>query len=246
MMHKVKLHQQPAYLLHARPYSESSLLIDLFSRRHGRLTVIAKGARRPKSRTRGLLLPFIPLLASWSGKNLPILTALEQSGRAAQVRGAALVSGYYLNELLLRLLHRHDSHAPLFDCYHRAIVQLGAAQSTRRVLRVFEKNLLQHIGFGLLFDRDSETGEPIIAARRYHYVPERGPMHNPPSEYAVPISGRALCALRDERFESDAQLVEAQLLTRALIDRQLNGRGLRSRRVLVEMNRCALRWRGDG
>lgn len=240
----MKVEQQRAYVLHARPFSESSLLVDVFTREHGRLMLLAKGARRGKSRSRGVLLPFTPLLAGWAGRGqLPILTTVEQSGHAARMKGKPLASGFYLNELLLRLLHRHDAHEVLFERYHDAISQLGQltqAHSPHRVLRVFEKHLLHHIGFGAVFDHDAETGEAITAQRQYHYVPEKGPVcAEPPGRYehALRVSGRTLHALRDERFQSDEELREAQHLTRTLIDHQLDGRPLRSRRVIREMSR---------
>ena len=237
----MKVDQQPAYVLHTRPYSETSLLVDIFTREHGRLMLMAKGARRGgnRSRVRGILLPFQPLLASWSGKGaLPILTAMEQSGRAAQMQGQCLASGFYLNELLLRLLHRHDAHEALFERYHQAIGQLAEARTPHPVLRIFEKNLLGHIGFGPVLDRDAETGEAIAAEGQYHYIPEKGPVRATPPGHApaLAISGSALCALREERFASGADLREARRLTRALLEQQLNGRPLRSRRVIREMD----------
>ena len=239
----MKVDQQPAYLLHARPFSETSLLVDLFTREYGRLMLIAKGARRGPSQSRGcsrgLLLPFKPLLASWAGKGqLPTLTSVEQNGHSAQMKGKPLASGFYLNELLLRLLHRHDSHETLFEHYHLAVTQLSEAHSPRRVLRIFEKKLLRDIGFGAVLDHDAETFEPISAEQQYHYVLEKGPVRaTQPDPHALTISGRTLHALREERFSSERELQEAQRLTRTLIDRQLNGRALRSRRVIMEMNK---------
>lgn len=263
----MKVHQQPAYLLRARPFAESSLVVDLFTREHGRLSVIAKGARRAKSRVRGVLLPFLPLLASWSGKGqLPTLTSVEariDAGRAVNgaLRGETLASGFYLNELLLLLLHRHDAHEALFEKYHDAVAQLSGAPSPRHVLhalRVFEKHFLRHIGFGAALDRDADTGQVIDAKTQYHYIPERGPVRADASAAsmvadktpdapgvmdatvamvdALPVSGRTLRALHEETFPSEVELREAKRLTRALIDRQLGGRPLRSRRVLREMS----------
>ncbi len=254
----MKVEQQPAYLLHARPYSETSLLVDFFTREHGRLMLMAKGARgavgggtarrRARGRLRGVLLPFKPLLASWSGKGqLPILTAVEQSAPAvAQMKGAQLASGFYLNELLLRLLHRYDSHETLFAHYDLAIRELAAEHSPRRVLRIFEKKLLNDIGFGAVLDRDVETREPINTEQQYHYLLEKGPVQVSPTaaplgEHILTISGRTLCALREENFPSELELREAQRLTRTLIDRQLGGRALRSRKVILEMNKYNVR-----
>ena len=245
----MKVHQQPAYLLHTRPYSESSLLVDVFSKEYGRLMLLAKGARRRKSRTRGVLLPFQLLLASWSGKGaLPILTSVEQSGGYQSLRSGNLASGFYVNELLLILLHRFDAHETLFEHYRRAIDRLHREQSPVEALRVFEKNLLHDIGFGAALERDCETGEAISRDLYYRYVPDKGAVcadennaasanTEPSFDAALRISGRALHALREERFESENDLLEARRLTRVLLERQLNGRALRSRRVLREMNK---------
>ena len=244
----MKVEQQPAYVLHARPFSETSLLVDFFTREHGRLMLMAKGARRGASksrgRSRGVLLPFRPLLASWAGKGpLPTLTSVEQRGPATTLEGPPLASGFYLNELLLRLLHRHDAHETLFEHYHQAVKQLADAQPPRPVLRIFEKNLLQHIGFGPVLDHDADTGEAITAEGQYHYILEKGPVRVAPSaaEPALKISGSTLHALREERFHADNDLREAQRLTRTLIEHQLNGRPLRSRRVVREMNQYGVR-----
>lgn len=235
----MKVDQQPAYLLHARPFSESSLLVDVFTREHGRLMLMAKGARRAKSRARGVLLPFKPLLVSWTGKGqLPILTSVEQSQHTDEMSGLRLASGFYLNELLLRLLHRHDAHETLFEHYRSAVEQLVSAQPPRQVLRIFEKKLLHDIGFGAVLDRDAETGEAIASEQQYHYVLEKGPVRAHESgAYTLSVSGRTLEALREECFQSELELQEAQRLTRILIDRQLNGRVLRSRRVMQEMSK---------
>lgn len=272
----MKVEQHPAYLLHARAFSETSLLVDIFSKGHGRLMLLAKGARRVKSRARGLLLPFKPLLLSWSGKGqLPTLTSVEQGGHIAEMAGKPLASGFYLNELVLRLLHRHDAHEDLFEQYHLAIKKLTEERSPRQILRIFEKKLLHHIGFGAVLDHDVETGEAISAERHYRYILEKGPVgiaqpdrcaqiSEPPSkpldgqsnaqfgkqfnqlysEYAMPIHGSTLRALCEERFQSDSELQEAQRLTRMLIDCQLNGRTLCSRRVAIEMNRYSVQNNG--
>ncbi len=253
----MKVQQQPAYLLQARPYLETSLLIDLFTQEHGRLMLIAKGARRGKARTRGLLSPFKFLLTSWAGKGqLATLTSVEQDGHRADLNGKSLASGYYMNELLLRLLHRHDAHENLFTQYRRAVDHLSAGQSPRWILRVFEKQLLHHIGFGAVLVRDAESGEAIAPARQYRYIVEKGPVAaaadtaaapaptNPPSdEYALTLRGSTLCALHAERLpaaggapENELALRQAKRLMRMLLNRQLQDRRLRSRRVAMEMH----------
>ena len=278
----MKIEQQPAYVLHTRPVTESSLLVDLFTPMHGRMTALAKGARRRKSPFRGVLLPFRALLTSCTGKGLPILATAEQhrpaAWRAANMSCEALASGFYMNELLQRLLHRHDAHETLFAHYHAAVCGLIEAHPPRRVLRIFEKKLLRDIGFGAALECDADSGEALRPELRYHYVWEKGPVRirpapsddqtgdlaGAPADNPAPggdkgestaaspnestaarmltISGRALCALRDDNFadddiESERELRDVQHLTRALLDRQLHGRALRTRRVARDMQR---------
>jgi len=234
---------QPAYLLHWRPYSESSLLLDLFSRSHGRLALLAKGARRPKSRSRGALLPFQPLLASWSGKGeLQVLTGVEVAVVQGVPKGDELACAYYLNELLLKLLQRFDPHENLFDAYGTAIGRLldpdDEIGTTERALRVFEKALLRETGFGLILDRDANSGSAVDPKRKYRYLPERGPVAMEEAGVeGLPIHGETLHALRDESFQSRRSLNESKQLTRMLLRRQLAGRDLRCRQVMLQMSR---------
>ncbi len=242
----MKVNLQPAYLLHTRPFSESSLLLDMFTKEHGRLMLLAKGARRSNSRLRGVLFPFKLLLISWAGKgSLPVLTAAEQSGFSADMSRMTFISGFYMNELLLYLLHRHDAHEALFEHYHHVIQQLGNEDTLLLTLRIFEKKLLQNIGFAVVLDRDAETGEAISTDRQYYYVLEKGPVcidspTQPDSQSREPmliIHGNTLCALHKEKFQSNHELREARRLNSSLIDHQLHGRKLHSRRVMREMNR---------
>ena len=242
----MKVFQQKAYVLHCTPYSETSLLVNIFSREYGRLTLIAKGAKRKKSMVRGLLLPFRPLLMSWSGKGqLPTLTHVEQAIYVPELKGVALFSGYYVNELLLKLLHRNDPHELLFDYYEKVNEDLGQSNMPHQALRWFEALLLREIGFGLVVDRDVETAEVIDAGKRYCYFPERGPVVIPDNvkdphygePYGLVISGRSLIAIAQQQFDSGEVLLESQRLFRRLIDIQLNGRALRTRKVMRQLTR---------
>ena len=236
-MPRVKINQQPAYLLHRRPYSESSLLLDVFTREHGRLTLIAKGCRKKKNQPQGLFLPFKPLLISWTGKGeLPILTSIEPVGFLPLPDITGINCGYYINELILKLLHRHDSHELLFDKYNALFHNLVNKKDPYSVLRVFEKYLLQEIGFGLVLDHDVVTGEVISGDQEYRYLPQQGPVVSLDSERET-ISGETLLALLHEEFSNNKQKRQARQLTRFLIDIQLNGKELRSRRVIREIKR---------
>ena len=182
---------QPCFVLHLRPYRETSALIEVYSEQAGRAGLIAKGARRPRSPFRGLLQPFAPLLLSWSGRGeLGTLTGAEPAhgadgpqglagARVSQgLHGAQIFQGMYLNELVMRLLHRHDPHPELFVVYARTLEALAASppQGSEAVLRRFEVALLDATGYGMVLDHDADTGESISADACYRYLAERGPV----------------------------------------------------------------------
>lgn len=226
---------QPGYLLHRYPYRESSLLVDMFTRGHGRLMLVAKGSRRGKSKARGHFIPFKPLLVSWSGRgSLPTLTAVEAGRNFPDMDRLGRNCGYYANELLMRLLHRQDSHESLFDRYEDMLAALARGDDPSRVLRIFEKHLLQETGFGLILDRDVETGEQIREYERYSYIPQKGPVLSALPGHLV-VSGKALMTLREELPMTPDVKRESRLLTRMLIDVQLNGKELRTRKVAISM-----------
>ena len=128
----MRTQQQSAFILHQRNYSETSLLLELYTRRHGRIGLIAKGARRPSNKNRGTLKPFQPLLVGWSGRGeLMVLTGAEPDGASVDLVGSSLYCGFYLNELLMRLLHRHDPHEALYDRYNQALLGLCGEPTTR-------------------------------------------------------------------------------------------------------------------
>ena len=236
-MARVRVNQQRGFLLHRRPYSESSLIIDIFTHEHGRLALIAKGCRKKNNQAQGLFLPFKPLLFSWTGKGeLPILTGIEAIEHFRSLDPVGLNCGLYINELILKLLHRHDSHERLFEKYHELVYSLLNGGNPFTLLRVFEKHLLQETGFGLVLDHDTETGESIIENASYNYIPEMGPVKVGEGSPDT-ITGDTLIAFQNEHFTSSHQHKQARRLTRFLLDIQLNGRQLRSRRVIREMKR---------
>jgi DNA repair protein RecO (recombination protein O) len=242
----VRVTQQPAFILHSRDFSETSLILEVFARDHGRLGLMAKGARRPSNKIRGLLNPFQPLLLSWIGRGeLPILTDAESGGDATGVDGATLYCGFYLNELLMRLLHRHDPHETLFGSYHAALVALGSAAAPEIVLRIFEKNLLGDVGYGLVLDHDITDNAPLMPERLYDYLIDRGPV--PVAAPGLPprgvrLHGASLLALAAESLNSPQALRETKVLMRAALSRHLGGRPLHSRRLYQHV--LALRGRG--
>jgi DNA repair protein RecO (recombination protein O) len=232
----VRVAQASGFVLHQRDYSESSLLLEAYTRAHGRVGLIAKGARRPSSRLRGVLKPFQGLLLSFSGRgDLMLLTAAEPDGIAPPLSGEALYCGFYLNELLMRLLHRHDPHESLYDRYRIALASLASGGSSESILRVFEKHLLGEIGYGLVLQRDTQQ-DALDPDGYYDYVADRGPVPIRHPELrgrleGVRVSGATLIALADERLEGTTVLREAKMLMRELLAVRLGDRPLHSRRL---------------
>ncbi len=232
--------QQSAFVLHQRNYSETSLLLEVYTRRHGRLGLIAKGARRPSSKNRGVLKAFQPLLLGWSGRSdLMTLTGAEAEGATIELAGTALYCAFYLNELLMRLLHRHDPHETLYDRYRAALEGLCEHRSHEAVLRVFEKHLLKEIGYGLTLERESVNEQPIEHDAVYDYWCERGAVRVDPADLApragsVRLRGASLLALAAERLDDEAALREIKALTRAALAPHLGDKPLHSRRLFQD------------
>jgi len=234
----MRIQNEPAILLHSRPYSESSLILEIFSANYGRLGLMAKGARRLKSRSRGHLSLFQPLLIGWSGKGeLPILTAVEVQRPLINLNAQNAFCGFYLNELLLKLLHRHDAYLNLFERYNDAIKQLADSVSVEPVLRLFEKHLLTELGYALILDRESNTQLPIQANEKYSYVPEQGPVRALDSNIVrLTIHGQTLIRLSEENLVGEIVLQESKQLLRSVLNRLLDGRSLKSRQFLSQIN----------
>lgn len=227
----------PAFILHSRPYRDTSLLLDVFSEEQGRVGLVARGARSARSRQRALLQPFQPLLLGWTARGeLGTLTAVETNAPPVPLRGTGLYSGFYLNELLARLLHRHDPHPELFPVYHDALRGLAEALNLEPVLRVFELRLLETLGYGLLLDCDADLGAPLDPERQYDYQLERGalPLRGDAAA-GVQVSGRSLLAMAAERFDDDVVLRDAKRLTRAALDLYLGHAPLKTREVIRQL-----------
>ena len=155
-MSKRRADNEPGYVLHTYPYKETSLIVEAFSRRHGRIALLARGARRPRSAMRGVLLSFHPLRLGWSGSTeLGTLMSAEWSGALHHLAGRGLMCGFYLNELLLRLLPRDDAHEALFDVYADALSRLAGAMDFAAILRGFEKRMLAELGYAPLLEQDA-------------------------------------------------------------------------------------------
>jgi DNA repair protein RecO (recombination protein O) len=222
-----RIQLEPAYILHTRPFQETSLIVEAFTREYGRVAVVARGAKSARSRWRNVLQPFRPLLLGWNQKtDLGTLTAADQVASPPALRGQALYCGLYLNELLMRLLHRGDPHAEVFERYRQVLSELAAEAAPQPLLRVFEKHLLEAIGYAMLLDREYESGAGIIPQHWYDYPPQRGPVAAPgPGKGRV--SGAALLALHAEVLRAE-NLVELRMLMRSVIGYHLGDKPLAS------------------
>jgi len=231
---------EPGFVLHAYPYKETSLVVEAFTRRHGRVGLLARGARRPRSAMRGVLLAFHPLRLTWTASaELGTLISVEWGGGQKTLAGVGLMCGFYINELLLRLLPRDDAHEALFDAYSEALARLaagepnGAAQSA--ILRGFERRMLAELGYAPVLDRDAANGAAIEPDKRYAYEAERGPVETRRSEGDSVISGRTLLDMAADDYDDARTREEARRLMRALIADRLGGQALHTRAVLSEL-----------
>ncbi|MBS1188887.1 MAG: recO [Rhodocyclaceae bacterium] len=235
-MQRQKVDAQPAYVLHTYPFRETSLIVEAFSRDFGRIALLARGARRPRSAVRGLLMAFQPLELSWAGKGevLTLMKAEWQGGQPLLV-GQALFCGYYLNELLIHLLPREDPHERLFERYSQMLGSLGndpAGKVSEPELRRFEKALLQELGYGLTLNVDS-AGTPVEVDAFYAYEIEQGPVRQEQGGQAV--RGQTLLDLAAENFSDPRTRVEAKQLMRSLMAYYLGGAELATRKIFKEL-----------
>jgi DNA repair protein RecO (recombination protein O) len=238
MKDHTRLDAQPAFILHSYPYRETSLIVEAFAREQGRLGLMARGARRPKSSLRGVLLPFQPLLLSWAGRReLRSLTRAEWSGGYAPLKGEALICGFYLNELLIKLLPRDDPHEHLFSLYEKTLAGLASGADRAAILRRFEINLLGELGYAIEMDHEVERGVPVARERNYVYVVERGPVDvgaGAPRN-GVELSGQTLIDMRSGDFTSPTTQQQSKALMRTLINHYLGNQVLHTRQLLRDL-----------
>ncbi len=233
---------QPAYLLHQRPYRDSGRILEFFSRDHGRLTVFARGVRRPGSPFLSVLQPFNRLLASWSGHgDAGQFMHAEFDGAVESLPTARLLSGFYLNELLIRLLVRHDVNTGIFDLYEQTLIGLKSSADEGRTLRIFEKRLLEALGYGLSLDRDATSGLPVEPACAYRYRLDQGLARvDGVAEGSLIFSGSSLLSLAHEALEEPVARADARRLLRAALDQCLEGRVLGSREVAAAVRKMRI------
>ncbi len=225
MTQRVQL--EPVFVLHHRPYQNSSLIVDFFSQQYGRVAVLARSARGPKSRFKGYLQLFSPLLASWNGlRELKNLNHLELSAAPLSLNGQGLLCAFYLNELLLRLLPKEDAYPEIFIDYQMALQKLAQAESPPIILRRFEKRLLENLGYGLSFQ--------VNPQEYYRWRPEQGflPCESSADHRESVFLGRSLLALQTETWDNSEDLLAAKRLMRLVLSQHLGSKPLKSRELL--------------
>lgn len=228
---------EPAYVLHQRPFRDSSQILDVFSLNHGRLALVARGSRGGRSRLKGILRPFQSLKLSWSLKSdLGTLTGAESGGPAAPLTGDSLLSAYYVNELLLNLLHRHDPQPEIFAYYGSTLDDLASATDPAPALRRFEIELLRLLGYALDLEYDARSGELVDDTTEYEYRIEEGPVASGNAGRHT-MSGSILKAIAAGSFDDPETLRAANRLLRRVIHHHLGGKELKSRKVLIDLYR---------
>ena len=232
---------QAAFVLHRRPFKESSFFLDVFSQDHGLISIIAKGARRPRSNFRGRLELFIPLSLSWQGNtNLPILTQVEQTSQAAKnvcLSGKALLCGFYLNELLIRLVKRGLSLPDLFQYYSDTLKLIAQTEQYEVPLRLFEKHFLKYLGYELPLVHLANTSVPVKAEEQYVFEAHQGarfPTEHEKEQGSLPLfSGESLLALAQNCLLEPKHLKEAKILMQLVFKTHFGVRNLKTRELFL-------------
>ncbi|CAH2907866.1 MAG: DNA recombination and repair protein RecO [uncultured Paraburkholderia sp.] len=232
-----RIAEQPAFVLHSYPYRETSLIIDVLSRDHGRLALVAKGAKRPHSALRGVLQTFQPLALSWSGKSeVRTLTGAEWVGGMLPLTGDALLCGFYVNELLVKFCAREDPHPQLFHHYVVTMTRLAHDEPPVQVLRSFERVLLRETGYAMSLDR-TVTHRAVEAGGRYVFDPERGVREasgDLPAQWPV-VAGQTLLDMEKDDYHRAQTVAQSKTLMRFLLNTYLGGTPLVTRQILIDL-----------
>jgi DNA repair protein RecO (recombination protein O) len=232
-----RISEQPGFVLHSYPYRETSLIIDVFSRDHGRIALVAKGAKRPHSALRGVLQTFQPLGLSWTGKGeVRTLTNAEWVGGMLPLAGDALLSGFYVNELLVKFCAREDAHPVLFNHYVLTLSRLAHDEPAVQVLRSFETVLLRETGYAMNLTR-TVTRQPVVPEGRYVFDPDRGVREASdefPAQWPV-IAGQTLIDMERDVYTTPQTSVQSRTLMRFLLNYHLGGAPLATRQILIDL-----------
>jgi len=226
---------QLVYVLHTYPFKETSLIVEIFSKEFGRISLVAKGARRPKSALRGMLQSFQALEASWSGNGeLKTLYAIDWCEQYLPMTGNALICGFYLNELLLRLLPKEDNYESLFNFYHTTMERLSKNLTIGITLRKFELKLLLELGYEVALKVDANSKE-IQADKTYYYEAEFGAFEKLRTEKSIKVAGQTLIDMGNNNFGSAATELQSKNLMRFLINYYLGDKPLNSKQLFLNI-----------
>lgn len=230
---------QAVYVLHTYPFKETSLVVELFAHGFGRVATTAKGARRPRSAMRGMLQSFQPLLATWSGKlELKTLHSLDWGGGLLLLKGEALMCGFYMNELLLRLLPREDPHEALFEYYSATLKTLASSENLATTLRRFELKLLQELGYAIPLQHDV-SNTPILDAGNYNYIAEHGAIAtngtSTRTSNGVQLLGKTLIDMANDDYHHTQTQQQSKQLMRYLLAHYLDDKPLHTRQLLIDL-----------
>lgn len=236
---KQRIQDELAFVLHSYPFRETSLVLEVFSRQHGRVPLVARGARRPRSALRGLLMSFQPLALSWFGKHeLRTLHSAEWQGGQPHLQGTALLCGFYLNELLLNLMARDDPHENLFDYYQQTMQRLAQESDHAFTLRCFEKHMLQELGYALQLETEAVSGKPIDPAQTYRYILELGAVpETDDATQGMPITGKTLLDMAADDYRDANSARQSKQLIRMLLDHYLAGKTLHTRELMRDLQK---------
>lgn len=239
---ETRIHDEPAFVLHSYPYKETSLIIEAMTRHHGRIALVARGAKRPRSALRGLLQSFQPLTLGWLGgrsktSELRTLTKAEWVGGLLPLRGDGLLCGFYLNELLLKLLARDDAHESLFDAYVHALAALSHGEHLATALRSFEYALLREAGYALRLTHCIDSEEPIVADGWYRYQAGHGAVRITGKHRSdeLVLAGKTLLDIEAGDYSDATTLTQSKLLMRQLLNAHLAGQNLNTRQMMMDL-----------
>lgn len=229
---------EPGFVLHHRPFRNTSLIVDCLTESHGRVGLICQGARRAGTGNRALLQPFARLRLSWVRRGeLGRLTQVESGASTAPLTGDGLLAGFYMNELLIRLLARGDHNPAIFERYRDSIERLALDGRVARTVRLFELSLLESLGYAVGLEHDAQTGAELSADKAYVFEHEAGLTAAGPGHGNGAYPGAHLISLREGRLEDRESLRTARRLLETILASHLGGRPLKSREVMTELVR---------
>lgn len=226
----------PGFVLHSYPYKETSLILEVLTRDFGRIPLMAKGAKRPFSALRGVLQTFQPLNLGWTGKSeIRTLTTAEWVGGLLPLEGGGLLCGFYLNELLVKMLARDDAHPALFDHYVATLNELAHGETAPIVLRKFERALLKETGVASNLGRSSETGDPVESDVLYVVDPEAGPRKARSWDRGPLVLGKTLQDMEAEDYSDLTTQNQSKILMRFLLAHHLGNATVNTRQILIDL-----------